>query len=336
MNLFQLTRKLVDIESTTGNEKRVGEFLLEYLKPLAEQYRGNVERQEVENGRFNVLATWGAPTITLSTHLDTVPPHFPSREDEEFVHGRGACDAKGIIAAMVEAAGQLLAEGVQNLGLLFVVGEEKTGIGARVAAKHPRGSKFIICGEPTENKLAVGSKGSLRYEIAASGRMAHSAYPELGESAINKLIDVLARVRGIPMPHDEVLGAGTLNIGMIEGGRAPNVIADHARADVMIRIVGDAMPVKKSVADACAGLAEARELLCTPAIRFGTLDGMPTMVAAFTTDAPTFGDSWGTPYLIGPGSIHVAHTMEERVSKHELERAVEIYKDMTKRLLATV
>lgn len=334
MELFPLTRALIDIESVTGNELRVGEFLVEVLAPLAAECGGKVERQEAEPGRFNVLATWGAPLVTLSTHMDTVPPHIASREDADHIWGRGACDAKGIIAAMIEAVHQLLADGVRSLGLLFVVGEEKTGIGARVAARDPRGSKFIICGEPTENKIAVGSKGSLRYQITASGKMAHSAYPELGDSAIEKLLDALARIRAIPLPRDEVLGASTLNIGMIEGGRAPNVIADQARAEVMIRIVGDPAPIEKAVADACAGVAEIEELLCTPPIRLQTLAGMPTMVAAFTTDVPTFGDSWGTPCLIGPGSIHVAHTPEERIAKSELLRAVEIYKDMTKQLLA--
>jgi acetylornithine deacetylase len=214
------------------------------------------------------------------------------------------------------------------------VGEEKTGIGASVAARTSRGSRFIICGEPTGNKIAVGSKGSLRYEIIASGKMAHSAYPELGESAIDKLLDSLSKIRAIPMSVDGTLGSSTLNIGTIEGGRAPNVIADHAKAEILIRLVGDAAPMKKVVMASCEGLAEARELLCTPAVRLESIDGMPTMVAAFTTDVPNFGNSWGKPYLIGPGSIHVAHTPEERVAKSQLMDAVEIYKRMVLRLSA--
>ena len=328
MNLFELVRSIVDIESTTGNEMRVGEFLLDHLAPMAASFGGRVERQLVQDGRFNVLATWGTPLVTLSTHVDTVPPHFNSSEDSEFIYGRGACDAKGIIAVMIEAVRQLLDAGRRNLGLLFVVGEEKTGIGASVAASTPRGSKFIICGEPTDNKIAVGSKGSLRYEIIAKGKMAHSAYPELGESAIEKLLDALSNMRAIPMPVDEKLGASTLNIGMIEGGRAPNVIADQARADIMIRLVSDAAPIKSAVVAACERLAEAHELLCTPAVRLQSIDGMPTMVAAFTTDIPNFGAAWGQPYLIGPGSIHVAHTLQERVAKSQLLDAIEIYKRM--------
>jgi acetylornithine deacetylase len=328
MNLFELVRSLVDIESTTGNEVRVGEFLADYLELMAASSGGRVERQVAEGDRFNVLATWGAPIVTLSTHMDTVPPHFDSSDDSDFIYGRGACDAKGIIAAMIEAAKKLLHAGRSDFGLLFVVGEEKTGIGASVAARTPRGSKFIICGEPTENKPAVGSKGSLRYEIIAEGKMAHSAYPELGESAIEKLLDALSKIRAIPMPVDGHLGSSTLNIGTIEGGRAPNVIADHAKAEIMIRLVSDATPMKAAVVASCQGLAEARELLCTPAVRLQSIDGMPTMVAAFTTDVPNFGDAWGKPYLIGPGSIHVAHTLQERVPKTQLIEAVGIYERM--------
>ena len=334
MSLFELVRSLVDIDSTTGNEMRVGEFLLNHLQPMAERFGGRVERQMVEDGRFNVLTTWGTPVVTLSTHMDTVPPHFDSSEDGEFIYGRGACDAKGIISVMIEAVRQLLDAGRRNLGLLFVVGEEKTGIGASVAARTPRGSKFIICGEPTENKIAVGSKGSLRYEIIAKGKMAHSAYPELGESAIEKLLDVLSKIRTIPMPVDGELGPSTLNIGTVEGGRAPNVIADHASAEIMIRLVSDASPMKSAVVASCEGLAEARELLCTPAVHLESIDGIPTTVAAFTTDVPNFGNAWGKPYLIGPGSIHVAHTLQERVARSQLLDAVEIYKRMVLQLSA--
>jgi acetylornithine deacetylase len=334
MNLFELVRALVNIESTTGNEMRLGEFLLNHLQPMAASFGGRLERQIVQEGRFNVLATWGTPIVTLSTHMDTVPPHFGASEDSQFVYGRGACDAKGIIGAMIEATRQLLTTGRRDFGLLFVVGEEKTGIGASVAATTPRGSRFIICGEPTDNRIAVGSKGTLRYEIIASGKMAHSAYPELGDSAIEKLLDALSKIRAIPMPVDETLGSATLNIGTIEGGRAPNVIADHARAEIMIRLVSDPAPMKKAVVAACEGLAEALELLCTPAIRLESIDGMPTMIAAFTTDVPNFGDAWGKPYLIGPGSIRVAHTLHERVAKSQLIDAVEIYKQMTLRFSA--
>src|ERR1035437_1802268 len=214
MNVFSLTRTLVDIESITGNEARVGEYVFEQLQKLTGQFGGSAERIEVEPERFNVLACFGEPVVTLSTHLDTVPPFFPSREDDTEIWGRGACDVKGIIAAMLCAAEVLLAEGVRNFALLFVVGEEKDSAGAYFAATHPRGSRFLVNGEPTGNRLALGSKGALRYELNASGRMAHSAYPALGESAILKLLDVLERIRKIPLPADDVLGPCTLNIGL--------------------------------------------------------------------------------------------------------------------------
>lgn len=334
MDVFSLTRTLVDIESVTGGEERIGEYLFSLLGGLAARFGGQVEKMEVEPGRNNVLASFGQPVVTLSTHLDTVPPFFPSREDAEHIWGRGACDVKGIIAAMVCTAEKLLEEGVRGFALLFVVGEEKNSAGAFHAARHPRGSRYLINGEPTENRLAVGSKGALRYEIHASGRMAHSAYPELGESAIEKLLDALSRVRAIELPTDPVLGACTLNIGQIAGGRAPNVIADHAEAALMFRLVGDPAPLREAVARAVEGLAEAREILCIPALKLGAMDGFKTTVVAFTTDIPAFGGAWGEPYLIGPGSIHVAHTSEERVPKAQLAEAVTIYQTMVKRLLA--
>ena len=332
MNVFELTRALVDIESITGNEERVGGFLFGYLSQLAKRYGGRVERMEVEPHRFNVLAEWGDPVVTLSTHMDTVPPFFPSSEDAEFIHGRAACDTKGIIAAMIHAVEALLAAGERNLALLFVVGEERNSAGAYHAAAHPCGSKFLINGEPTENRLALGSKGALRYEIVARGKMAHSAYPELGDSAIQKLLDALDRVRRISLPVDELLGPSTLNIGTISGGRAPNIIADEAHAELMIRLVGDSHSTKEAIAAAVAGCAEARDVLEIPAVRLGRLDGFETTVVAYTTDIPAFAGAWGQPFLIGPGTIHVAHTLEERVPKRQLAEAVEIYQRMVKQL----
>src|SRR5713101_9044828 len=209
MDLFALTRALVDIESVTNNEAGAGDFLFRHLSPLAARYGGRVERMQVEAQRFNVFATWGKPIVTLSTHMDTVPPFFPSREDGEFMWGRGSCDAKGIIAAMIAAAEKLLAAGPRNFGLLFVVGEERNSAGAKAAAATPRGSRFLINGEPTENHLALGSKGALRYEITTHGKLAHSAYPELGHSAIHTLLDVLNDIRQIPRPDDALLGGST-------------------------------------------------------------------------------------------------------------------------------
>ena len=332
MNLFELTRTLVDIESITENEERVGNFLFDYLSAMASHTSGHVERMEVAPHRFNVLARWGNPVVTLSTHMDTVPPFFASREDAECIWGRAACDTKGIIASMLHAAEALLAGGGSNFAMLFVVGEERNSAGAYRAAQSPIGSKFLINGEPTENRLALGSKGALRYEIVAEGRMAHSAYPELGESAIDKLLSALDRIRLLELPVDDLLGPSTLNIGTISGGRAPNIIADQARAEIMIRLVGDSQSTREAIAKAVAGCAEAREVLEIPAVRLGRLDGFETMVVAYTTDIPAFGGTWGQPYLIGPGTIHMAHTLEERVPKRQLLEAVEIYQRMVKQL----
>jgi acetylornithine deacetylase len=335
MNVFELTRELIDIESLTNNELAVGLYLDERLRALATRYAGRVERFEVEPERFNVLASWGDPVVTLSTHLDTVPPHIPAREDHEFIWGRGACDTKGIIASMIQAVEGLLAEGLRNIALLFVVGEERNSAGAYFAARHPLGSRYLINGEPTENKLALGSKGALRYEIVDHGRMAHSAYPELGSSAIDKLLDALDRVRRLQLPVNAVLGPSTLNIGTLSGGRAPNVVPDLAQAEIMIRLVEDAEPTRKMILEAVGQSAEATEVLCIPAIRLGKLDGFETTVVSFTTDIPAFGGAWGQPFLIGPGSILVAHTLEERIEKRQLLEAIDIYKRMVRQLLIT-
>jgi acetylornithine deacetylase len=333
MDPFALTRALVDIESISGNEAGVGGYLAEYLSALALRTGGRVERWPVEENRFNVFACWGEPVVTFSTHIDTVPPFFPSREDDEFIWGRGSCDTKGILSAMIHAIEGLLAEGTRNLALLLVVGEEAGSAGAYAAAKMPRGSRFLINGEPTENRLAVGSKGALRFEIRGSGRMAHSAYPELGESAIEKLLDALDRLRRLSLPTDALLGPSTLNIGTLRGGRAPNVIPDEAVAEIFIRLVDEGSSTRAAVRAACEPAVQANEVLCIPAMHFGTLPGIPTMVASYTTDIPAFGGAWGEPYLIGPGTIHVAHTAEERIPKRQLLDAIEIYRSMARRLL---
>jgi acetylornithine deacetylase len=335
MNLFELTRALVDIESTTNHEQNVADYLFVQLSMLAARSNGRLERIAVEPGRDNLFASWGKPIVTLSTHMDTVPPFFPSLEDAEFIWGRGSCDAKGIIAAMIAAAEKLLDSGATNLGLLFVVGEERNSAGAKAAAANPRGARFLINGEPTENHLALGSKGALRFEVTAHGKLAHSAYPELGHSAIHSLLDALRAIRLIPLPEDPLLGRSTLNIGTIAGGRAPNVVADHAQAEIMFRTVGDPAEIREAVLAATAGRAEAREVLHTPAMRLSAFDGLPTTVVAFATDIPTFDGAWGQPFLIGPGSIHLAHTAEERIPKKQLSEAVEIYARMARQLLAT-
>ena len=333
MDLFELTRKLIDIESITPNEGEVGDFLWQLLRELSTRFDGKIERMPVEPQRDNIFVQFGEPTVVLSTHMDTVPPFIPSRDDGTYIWGRGACDTKGIIAAMITAVRELLEQGKRNFGLLFVVGEERNSAGAIAAAQSPRGSKFLINGEPTENKLALGSKGALRHEVIAKGRMAHSAYPELGESAIEKLLEALGRIRQIRLPVDEVLGPSTLNIGRIEGGRAPNVIPDEARAEIFVRVVGDVTELRRQIKEAAAPDAEAQEVFMIPAVHLTALDGFETSVVAFTTDIPAFEGKWGAPFLIGPGSIHVAHTAEERIAKSDLAKAVDLYKNMSARLL---
>lgn len=333
MNVFELTRALVDIESITENEEQMGHALFAHVSELAARFDGHAELIPVEPRRNNVFAWWGQPVLTLSTHMDTVPPFFPSREDDQYIWGRGACDTKGIIAAMLFAVRDLLETGRRNLALLFVVGEERNSAGALAAARSPRGSKFLINGEPTENKLALGSKGALRLELETRGRMAHSAYPELGESAIEKLLDALQAVRHVPLPTDPILGASTLNIGTIAGGRAPNVIPDQAQAELFIRLVESGETTLAAIQQAVKGKAEVREALRIPALHLGSLPGFETTVVSFTTDIPALGEAWGQPYLIGPGSIQVAHTSEERIPKAQILEAVQIYKRMVEQLL---
>ena len=334
IDIFQLTRQLVDIDSVTNYESAVGEAIVQTLAALGARFSGKVERCPVNADRFNVFAFWGKPLVTLSTHMDTVPPFFPSREDGDFIWGRGSADAKGIIASMIGAPEGLLDSGARNFGLLFVVGEERNSAGAYAAAENPRGSRFFINGEPTENKLALATKGIIRFEIEARGKLAHSAYPELGESAIEKLLDALQEIRKMRLPQDPLLGRSTVNIGVISGGRAPNVIPDAALAEIAVRLVGDPAPVREAMIRAVGDRAEVHEILCIPAIRFDRLNGFETAIVAYTTDVPAFGDSWGKPYLLGPGNIHVAHTSEERVAKKELLAASGIYQQMVKKLLA--
>jgi len=334
MRVFELTQELIDIESITPNEGAVGDFLYETLAALARAANGDIERMPVEPGRDNIFVRFGRPKVVLSTHMDTVPPFIASSETDDAIWGRGACDTKGIIAAMIVAAEQLLARERRDFGLLFVVGEERNSAGAFYAARNPRGSQFLINGEPTENRLALGSKGVLRYEIVGHGRMAHSAYPHLGESAIEKLLSALDRIRRIPFPSHPVLGPTTLNIGTIAGGLAPNVIPDHAAAELLIRVVGDPTPVRTAIASAAAPDAEAVETLFIPAVHLEALDGFETTTVAFTTDIPAFNGAWGRPFLLGPGTIHVAHTTDEHVLKADLVRAVDLYASLVERLSA--
>jgi len=329
MDLFALTRQLVDIESITPNEGAVGNFICDELRR-----RGfEANKMPVEGARVNVLATWPGhprPEIVFSTHMDTVPPFIPSSEDDTAIYGRGSCDAKGILATQVIAAEKLRSDGVY-VGLLFLVGEERDSIGAKAANQHPIGSRFMINGEPTENRLAIATKGALHVELAARGKMAHSAYPELGESAIDKLVEALHRLHAMKLPQNPDVGPCTRNVGSIQGGRAPNVISDVAKADLFYRLVGPADELRRQITEAVGSLAEVRFTRETPFMRLRTLDGLPTMVAAFTTDIPSL-PNWGEPLLLGPGSIHVAHTEGEYVEKAQLTEAVEMYCALAKQL----
>ena len=331
MDAFALTRKLIDIESTTGMEAAVGEALDADLTQLGY----DVERIPVEGDRFDIWATHPEhpkPTLALSTHMDTVPPFIPSSETADRIYGRGSCDAKGIIVAQMAAAEKLKSEGIP-VGLLFLVGEERDSQGAQTANGQPRGTKFLINGEPTENKLAVASKGTLRIELVASGRMAHSAYPQLGESAIEKLLDALEAIRKLKLPANPKAGPCTMNIGLIEGGRAPNVIPDRAVAHLLFRLVGPSEELRRQITQAAGDKAEARFVLEIPFMELETVPGIETMIAAFTTDIPAL-PQWGKPLLIGPGSIHVAHTEGEYIEKKQLLDAIELYAAIARHLLA--
>jgi acetylornithine deacetylase len=334
MDLFALTRRLVDIESITPNEGTVGEFLCEELARRGFDARKMpVEIARDEGTRNNVLATWpGHPRaeVVFSTHMDTVPPFIPSSEDDARIHGRGSCDAKGIIAAQIVAAENLRGAGV-FVGLLFLVGEETSSIGAITANQHPIGARYMINGEPTDNRLVLASKGSLHVVLTARGKMAHSAYPELGESAIDKLVEALHRIHAMKLPSAPDVGACTKNVGTIEGGRARNIISDFARAELFYRLVGPGEEVRRQIVEAVGDLVEIEFTREAPFMRMHTIHGLPTMVAAFTTDVPSL-TNWGKPLLVGPGSIHVAHTEGEFVEKKQLTDAVELYCAIATRL----
>ena len=333
VEIVSFTRQLVDIESITGNEGDVARFLQRELTKLGYEAR----LMPVEDDRANVLATSPQhrnPQIFFSTHMDTVPPFIPSSEDEHCIYGRGSCDAKGIIATQIAAAERLKKDGLY-VGLLFLVGEERDSLGAKVANGQPTSCKFFVNGEPTDNRVAIASKGSLRVELTASGRMAHSAYPDRGESAIDKLIEALYRLRNMPLPSDPEIGPCTMNIGVIEGGRAPNVIADKARAYLLYRLVGPAEQLRKDIITTVGDLAVPTFTLEIPCVRLRSFEDLPTMVAAFTTDVPAL-TNWGQPLLFGPGSILVAHTDGEYVKKKELAEAVELYRRIANKLSANL
>ncbi len=337
----ELTKQLVAIDSTTYHEGECGEFLAALLAGNGWQ----VERTSVpqpdsartpgggSGQRFNVYAklSEAKPEVVLSTHMDTVPPFLgPAREDATHLYGRGVCDAKGIIATQIAAAELLRAEHLP-VGVLLLVGEERDSAGAKVANEEPRGSRFLINGEPTDNRLALASKGCLRVELYAHGKMAHSAYPELGDSAIDRLLGALHGIQALKLPVVEGVGDTTLNVGLISGGRAPNVIADRAEAHLLVRLVGPSDAIREAILGAADGRCEVHFSLELPFVQMRALEGFDTMVAKFTTDIPSL-TNWGEPFLLGPGSIHTAHTPDERVAKAELREAVGLYARLVRTL----
>ncbi|HEX8848905.1 MAG TPA: M20/M25/M40 family metallo-hydrolase [Gemmatimonadaceae bacterium] len=329
-DVVSLAAELLAIPSSTGEERAVVDFVARWLVG-----RGwNVHVQEVSRGRGNVWASRAGGGVTLSTHLDTVPPYFAPRLDGDLLYGRGACDAKGIVAAMLAAADRLAGAGEQRVDLLFVVGEEKGSDGARAANRLAATSRFLVNGEPTESKLASGAKGSQRVMVRTRGKPAHSAYPHLGESAIEPLLALLPTVQSLPMPSDPVLGQTTVNIGTIRGGTEANIIPEHAEAELMFRLVGDVAPLRKQLLAWAKGKAELEWGSHIPAQRFHVIPGFETAPVAYTSDIPLL-DRWGTPLLFGPGSIHVAHTPNEHVSTSELRAAVDAYERIVRTLLAT-
>ncbi len=331
MNLFELLKNLIDVPSISGDEEAVGFFLRDYLESLG----WTVELQTVSAKQNNVIAYLNeTPRVFLSTHMDVVPPHIPASETDEKIYGRGACDAKGIIASQIFAAENLRKQGINDIGLLFTVEEEEGGAGAKVANTHPiaRKCEYIINGEPTDNDLAIGSKGSLRFYIRTKGVAGHSAYPEMGESAIEKLLDVLNDVLKIEFPVDDFYGETTNNIGTISGGLKTNVIAPNAEAGLHLRTTGDEKEILERIARVVGDRGEIEVMSVSKPVKMLAVEGFRQKVVRFTTDIPHL-SNWGTPLLLGAGSILVAHTKDEFVLKRDLEEAVELYVNLARKLL---
>ncbi len=334
LDLIGLTRAMVDVDSTTGREAAVGRWLADYLRSSGY----TVHEQPVDRDRINVLAILDAPKVVFSTHFDCVPPFFPSRLEGDRLFGRGACDAKGILASQIAAADRLKDAGVRNVGLLFVVGEERGSDGATAANTLPgrlpglNGCRYLINGEPTDNRLGIATRGVLRLRLIASGRAAHSSHPELGESAVEKLIDALVELRSIKLPADDTLGVTHYTVGLIDGGLAPNVVPPSANAEVLFRTVGSSDDVRAAL-QPLERLVTIDDVLEVPPVRMVVLPGIEAAVFPYTTDIP-FLTAWGQPLLYGPGSVLVAHTSDEYIKIGELERAVNDYESLARQLLA--
>ena len=321
-NPVEFARALINIDSTTGREADAGAWLARALRALGY----TVVEQPIDRGCANVFATMDAPAVVFSTHYDCVPPFFPSRIEDGRLYGRGACDAKGILAAQVAAAERLRAHGERHVGLLFVVGEERGSDGAAAANLTPPGARFLINGEPTDNRLGTATRGVLRLRLRATGRAAHSAAPEYGESAIDKLIDALVALRGMPLPSHPEMGSTYYTVGLIEGGVAPNVIPPHASAEVLFRTIGPPEDILRAI-QPLDRFVTSEEVLRVPPVTLHTVPGFPTAVFPFTTDVP-FLTRWGAPLLFGPGSFLVAHTSHEHLEIAELERAIDAYEQL--------
>jgi acetylornithine deacetylase len=330
MDVIELAKRLIAIPSVTGEEGEIGEYLTHWL----EQESFQVERQEFEPGRANIFASSGEPVeVVFCTHLDTVPPILPIGEDDDFVYGRGACDAKGPLAAMLAAGRSLKSEGFFRFGFLFVVGEETDSRGAKAAESLNPGSRFILIGEPTGNKLAAGHQGVLNFRLTTRGRAAHSAFPHLGESAVDRLLDVLQSIRLLDLGTDPILEKSSLNIGLIEGGTAANVIAPRAEASILIRCAIPAREILDRVRSVIDGRAALEILSETDPLRFSLRSGYETTTLPFGTDAPYLG-AFGRRFLLGPGSPEDAHTDHERIGKRGLEEAVRLYRRLVRELTA--
>lgn len=329
-DVVALAAELLAIPSSSNEEGAAVDFVSRRL--IARGW--SVSLQEVTPGRANIWATRGGGLVTMSTHLDTVRPYFGPRLDGDWLHGRGACDAKGIAAAMLAAADALVDGGEERFDLLFVVGEEAGSDGARTANQLPATSKYLINGEPTESVLASGAKGSLRVTVRTHGRAAHSAYPHLGTSALTPMLALLPKLDALRLPSDPVLGDTTINVGVMRAGGAANIIPAEAEAEMMIRLVGDKDPIQRAIESWADGVAEVEYGSHIPPQRFHTLPGFKTAPVAYTTDIPLLG-RWGTPLLFGPGSIHVAHTPDERIAVAELRESVQTYAQLVRTLLAS-
>lgn len=331
VDVVALAADLLSIDSPTAHEEKAVDYVSRWL--IARGWNVTVQEVAPGGGRGNVWASRAGGGVTLSTHLDTVPPHIPPRLDGDRLYGRGACDAKGIAAAMMAAADHLAESGEHRIDLLLVVGEEKGSDGARAANRLPATSRYLINGEPTESKLATGAKGSLRVTLRTRGREAHSAYPELGESAIEPMLALLPEIVRVDWPRDPVLGATTVNIGTIRGGTEANIIPGSCEAEVMFRLIGDVADVKARLEKWVAGRAQLSYGSTIPAMHFHTIEGFESAPMAYTTDIPLL-SRWGKPLLFGPGSIHVAHTPDEHIEVAELRNAVGAYVRLVRSLLA--